>query len=69
MNHLLYAQAISMVGVFGGLISLSIYRTKKRFKDRPINGLWPFLDHNIVEIIHAGVIAPNVVNIIGKALL
>jgi hypothetical protein len=68
MNTILYMQAISTVGVFGGLISLSIYRTKKRFKDRPINSIWAFLDHNIVELIHAGVIAPNVINVLGKAL-
>lgn len=68
MNTSLYAQALSLGGVVAGLISLSLYRRYKRFKDRPINGLWAFLDHNIVELIHAGVIAPNVFNVIAKVL-
>lgn len=36
------------------------YRLKKRFKERPINGVWAFADHNIVELILGAILAPAI---------
>lgn len=59
-------QILSLAGVLAGLFSLNWYRTRKKFKDKAVAGVWQFLDQNIVEIIHAGVIAPNVMNVLVK---
>lgn len=61
-------QIISMIGVLAGLFSLNWYRMRKKFKEKAVDSAWQFLDQNIVEIIHAGVIAPNVGNVLFKLI-
>ena len=51
--------ALALVGL------LIFYRKTKRFKDRPCNIVWTFLDHNIVEVILGATFRSLFLNTIG----
>ena len=42
-----------------GLAGLVAYRLKRKFKHDKVDGMWLFIDRNIVELIFAGVLVPD----------
>ena len=48
------------------LVSLIVYRILKKHKRERTEGLWDWLDRNIVELILGVLIAPNIVNLIAR---
>ncbi len=53
---------ISLSMTIFGVVALVVYRRIRKFRDGVVKGFWDFLDRNIVELILAAVIAPNLVN-------
>ena len=56
MEWSLVLEAAITISGMGGLI---LYRLKRKFKNDRVDGVWLFVDRNIVELILAGVLVPD----------
>ncbi len=48
------------------VLLLIYYRATKKYKEKPVDGFWQVLDQNVVEIIFAGILIPDVVGLAVK---
>ena len=54
--------------LFTLVLLLIYYRATKRYKEKPVDGLWALIDQNFVEIIFAGILIPDTIGIAFKHL-